>query len=66
MTLTGVTVRTGASFTEFTVIVKVRVFVSSPPLAVPPSSLTVTVIVAVPCWLATGVYLSVPVAFGLV
>ena len=59
-------VKLGASLTESTVIVNVRVLLSTPPLAVPPLSVTVTVIVAVPCWLATGVYFSEPPAFGLV
>ena len=45
---------------------KVRTNVLTPPLAVPPSSVTVTVMVAVPDWLAAGVKVSVPVAFGRV
>ena len=46
----------GASLTAVTVTVKVRVtVVSTPPLAVPPLSGTVTVIVAVPLALAAGV-----------
>ena len=55
-----------ASLTAFTVTVKVRTIVSTPPLAVPPPSLTVTVTVAEPLALATGVKVSEPVAFGLV
>ena len=47
------------------VTVKVRATESAPPLAVPPSSRTVTVIVAVPLALATGVNERLPVAFGL-
>ena len=46
-----VVVATGAA----TVTVNVRVVVSLPPLAVPPSSATVTVMTAVPDWPATGV-----------
>ena len=38
-----------------TLTVKVRVVVFTPPFAVPPSSVTVTVIVAVPDWPVTGV-----------
>ena len=46
----------GASLTAVTVIVKVCVaLVSTPPLAVPPSSVIVTVTVAVPLALAAGV-----------
>ena len=45
----------GAWLTGVTVTVKVWVTVLTPPLAVPPSSITVTVIVAVPLALATGV-----------
>ena len=41
-------VKLGASLTELTVIVKVVVVVLSPPLAMPPLSVTVTVIVALP------------------
>ena len=45
----------GAWLTGVTVTVKVRMIVLTPPLAVPPLSVTVTVIVAVPLALATGV-----------
>ena len=45
----------GASFTLVTVTVNVFVTATTPPLAVPPSSVTITVIVAVPLALATGV-----------
>ena len=45
----------GASFTLVTVTVNVFVTAATPPLAVPPSSVTITVIVAVPLALATGV-----------
>ena len=37
----------------------------TPPLAVPPSSVTVTVMMAVPIALCAGAKLSEPVAFGL-
>ena len=54
-------VKLGASFTGFTVMVKVFVsLVSSPPLAVPPSSWSVTLIVAAPLALSAGMKLSVP------
>ena len=56
----------GAWLTGVTVTVKVWVTVLMPPLAVPPLSVTVTVIVAVPLALATGVKVSVPVLSGLV
>jgi hypothetical protein len=56
----------GASLTAVTVTVKVRVTVSTPPLAVPPLSVTVTVMTAVPDWLASGVKLRDPAALGLV
>ncbi len=46
---------TGASFTALTVTVNVFVTALTPPLAVPPSSVTTTVIVAVPLALVTGV-----------
>ena len=42
------TLLTGASLTALTVTLKVRVTLSTPPFAVPPPSLTVTVIVAEP------------------
>jgi hypothetical protein len=44
----------GASFTAVTVTVKVCVVVATPLLAVPPLSVTVTVMVAVPLAFATG------------
>ena len=56
----------GASFTGVTVTLKLTCTESTPPFATPPSSFTVTVIVAVPLESATGVYVSVPVADGLV
>ena len=37
-----------------------------PPLAVPPLSVTVTVITAVPVWPDAGVKVTVPVELGLV
>ena len=55
----------GAWLIGRTVTVKVWVTVLTPPLAVPPLSVTVTVIVAVPFALANGVKVSVPVAPGL-
>src|SRR6266567_8403832 len=54
----------GKVFTKFTVTVKVWVKVSSPPLATPPLSCTVTVMSAEP--LLLGVKLKVPVGLGLV
>ena len=45
----------GASFTAVTATVKVCVVVSTPPPAVPPLSVTVTVMTAVPLAWATGV-----------
>ena len=49
-------VKLGASLTAVTVMVKVWVaLVSTPPLAVPPSSWMLTVTVAVPLALAAGV-----------
>ena len=49
-------VKLGASLTAVTVIVKVcAALVSTPPLAVPPLSCSVTVTVAVPLALAAGV-----------
>src|SRR6185503_21193023 len=62
----GPLVNDGASLTELTVTRKVLTKVSTPPLAVPPLSFTVTVIVAEPLILATGVKLSEPVVFGFV
>ena len=51
----------GASFTAVTVIMNVcAALVSTPPLAVPPLSDTLNVIVAVPFALAAGVYVSTP------
>ena len=47
--------KVGASFTAVTVTVKVLVVKLTPPLAIPPLSLTKTEIVAVPLMLATGV-----------
>ena len=44
----------GGSFTGFTVAVKVTVVVSTPPPSTPPSSFTVTVIVALPYWFSNG------------
>ena len=55
----------GASLAGATLIVKVRVTVSTPPPAVPPSSFTVTVITALPDLLATGAYESEPTPAGL-
>ena len=52
--------KVGGWFTGRTVTVKVWKTVLMPPLAVPPLSLTVTVIVAVPKVLATGVKVSEP------
>ena len=56
----------GASLTEFTTTTKTSKKESIPPLAVPPLSLTVTVILAVPLALATGVYDKLPVEAALV
>ena len=56
----------GASFTGLMVTVKVLVTAATPPLAAPPLSWTMTVMVQLPKALATGVKDSVPVAFGLV
>ena len=54
-------VKTGASFISLILILKVLLPVSSSPaLAVPPLSTTVTVIVAVPLALALGVNVRVP------
>ena len=58
--------KVGALFTKLTVTVKVLVTASTPPLAVPPLSFTITLINALPLALATGVKESVPDAFGLV
>ena len=62
----GIGSSVGAWLTGVTVTMKVWVIVLTPPLAVPPLSITVTVIVAVPLALATGVKVSVPVVLGLV
>jgi hypothetical protein len=52
----GPTVKEGASFTAFMVIVKLwGGEVSTPPLAVPPSSWSTSVMVALPKALAAGV-----------
>src|SRR5215208_3361063 len=59
-------VKLGASLTGLTVIVNVCFLVSTAPFAVPPLSLTQTVMIAVPDWFAAGVNVSEPVAFGLV
>src|SRR4051812_30971452 len=56
----------GASFTALTVTVKVLVTALTPPLAVPPLSVTTTVMTAVPLLLAAGVNCNEPVALGLV
>ena len=56
----------GGWLTCVTVTVKVWMALLAPPLAVLPPLETVTVIVAVPLASATGVKVSVPVAFGLV
>ena len=53
-------VLTGASFTGFIVPEKVLVRVSTPPFAVPPLSLTVTVIVPEPKAFGAGVKVNVP------
>ena len=56
-------VKVGASFTAVTSMMKLCVAeVSTPPLAVPPLSWMLIVIVAVPFAFAAGVYVSVPVA----
>src|SRR4051794_17516514 len=56
----------GASFTALTVTVNVFVTALTPPLAVPPLSVTTTVMTEVPLLLATGVNCNEPVALGLV
>ena len=56
----------GAWLTGRTVTVKVCEKVFTPPLAVPPLSVTVTVIVAVPLMSAAGSKVSEPVVLGLV
>ena len=59
----GPLVKLGASFTAFTVMVKVSgVLVSCPPLAVPPSSWSSSVMSAEPLASSAGVYVSAPVA----
>ena len=50
----GIAVRIGASLIAVTSIVKVRETLLTPPLAVPPLSITVTVIVAVPLVLGSA------------
>ena len=55
----------GASFTASTVIVKVLVLLSTPPLTVPPLSCAITVIVATPFEFAAGVKNSVPLGATL-
>ena len=49
-----------------TVTVNEVVVVFTPPSAMPPLFITVTVIVVVPVWLATGANVTVPVELGLV
>src|SRR5260370_41797558 len=56
----------GGSLTERTVTVNEFVTESTPPLAVPPLSLTTTVMVASPNWLASGEKIKVPEAAGFV
>ena len=56
----------GGWLTGRTVTVKVWMTLATPPLAVPPLSVTVTVIVAVPETLAAGVKLREPEVLGLV
>ena len=51
----------GASFTGLTVARKVLLEMFVPPLAVPPSSRTVTVIAAVPVAFESGTILKTPV-----
>ena len=54
-------VKVGASLTDATEMMNVRVrLVSTPPLVVPPSSVIVTLKVAVPFVCAVGWYVSVP------
>src|SRR4029450_5056665 len=55
----------GGALTGVTVTGNVCVTASTPPSSGPPASLTVTVIVAVPDWLATGVNRSEPALPGL-
>ena len=61
-----IALKVGVWLTATTLTTKVWNVVFWPPLAVPPLSVTITVIVAVPVWLATGVKISVPVVLGLV
>ena len=56
----------GGTLSGMTVTVNVRKAMFWPPLAVPPSSVTVTVITAVPLAVGSAMKLSVPVVFGLV
>src|SRR5688572_28458953 len=51
----AIAAKVGESLIGVTLIVNVRVATFTPPLAVPPLSVTVTVITAVPDWLAAGV-----------
>src|SRR5207302_1109651 len=53
-------VNEGASLTEFTVMMKDRDDVSTPPFAVPPLSVNVTVMVVVPETLAAGLIVTLP------
>src|SRR4051812_14432966 len=55
----------GAECAGATITRNLRTIVSVPPLVVPPSSLSVTVIVAMPVALATGVKKSAPVVLAL-
>ena len=57
-----VKLKPGASFTGVTVMVKVFVARSTPPLTVPPSSATTTVTSVAPFAFAAGVNVSVPLA----
>ena len=60
-------VKLGGSLTPVTVILKVcTTDVSTPPLAVPPSSLSLTLTVATPKAFLAGVKVSVPVAGSIV
>src|SRR6266404_96486 len=56
----------GGWLTGSTVTVKELVSESTPPLFVPPLSLSTTVIVALPNWLVSGEKVSAPVVLGLV
>ena len=61
----GMVANVGSSFTATTVIRKLFVAVSTPPLSMPPSSCAITVTVAVPLALAAGVKVSTPPVFTL-